>query len=366
MLLAVVLVATAVLSAAPVRAATSQSPFNGTALWIGEAPAQASADELARMAIASGVHSLYIKAGDGSNPDPQFTPALVRGVRAAGVSVCGWTFVYGANPRAEAAAALAAIHTGAQCLVVDAEGQYDKRYAAAQLFVREVRAHVRRDFPIGLAGQAEVAQHPTFPYSVFLGPGGFTFDLPQMYWRDLGVSVDGAYRATLGSNSVYGRPILPVGQLYGSPSAAAIERFRSLAAAYASPGLSFFSLNAAQPAGLAALRGSPRRVGKRTLVPPILRPGADGDQVVWAQELLNADGAGLPVGGFFGAQTSRAVARFQSGHGLRADGILGPRTWSRLMRLRAREPSWAKAPPQSARHEQRRPHGRSLGRRVLG
>ena len=170
-----------------------------------------------------------------------------------------------------------------------------------------------------------------------------------MYWRDLHVSVDTAFRISLAANAVYGRPIVPVGQLYGSPSAAAVARFRTLAAAYGCAGVSFFSLDAARPAGLAALRAPLRRVAKQRLVPATLRPGADGDQVVWAQELLNAGGARLPVGGFFGAQTSRAVASFQTRHGLAADGVLGPATWRALLRLRAREPSWAKAPPQSAR-----------------
>lgn len=55
---------------------------------------------------------------------------------------------------------------------------------AAQLFVRTLRSQLGSRFSIALAGQAEVLQHPTFPYSVFLGPGGFNFDLPQIYWLD--------------------------------------------------------------------------------------------------------------------------------------------------------------------------------------
>ena len=339
----------AALAVTPAHAAPGRAPFTGTALWISQVPDLLTPDQLARLAVTSGARTLYVKAADGATADPQFTPALVRGLRAAGVSVCGWTFVYGADPRGEATAALAAVRAGAQCLVVDAEGQYDSRYGAAQTFVRAVHAHVRPGFPLGLAGQAEAGQHPTFPYSVFLGPGGFGYDLPQIYWRDLGGSVDAAYRATIGSNLIYGRAIRPVGQLYGSPSAAGIARFRSLAAAYGSPGLSFFSLDAAQPAGLAALRARLRRVPRQRLVPATLRAGADGDAVVWAQELLNAGGARLPVGGFFGAQTSRAVASFQAHHGLPVDGVLDPATWRALLRRRAQEPSWAKAPPQSAR-----------------
>jgi hypothetical protein len=329
--------------------ASAAAPFAGTALWVSDVPAQVVPGTLAQLALSVGVHRLYVKAGDGATANPQFTPELVHGLEAAGVSVCAWTFAYGADPRGEAAVAVAAVRDGAQCLVVDAEGQYDGRYGAAQLFVREVRAQLGPNFPIGLAGQAEISEHPTFPYSVFLGPGAFNFDLPQIYWRDLGLSVDRAFLASIGANTIYGRPIVPVGQLYGSPSPAAVLRFRSLAAAYGCSGLSFFSLDAAQPAGLLAVGGPAQPIAKQTVVLPTLRPGADGDEVVWAQELLNAQGARLPVGGFYGAQTSRAVGTFQIRHHLAPNGVIGPATWKLLKRLQAQEPSWAKAPPDSAR-----------------
>ncbi len=342
------LVGSAPLSGTPAHAASA--PFRGSALWVSQVPVSAPPATLAQLAVAEGVGELYIKAGDGSTPNPQFTPSLVQGLKAGGVSVCAWTFVYGVHPAAEAAVAVAAVRDGAQCLVVDAEGLYDGRYGAAQRFVQDVRGAVGPRFPIGLAGQAEVAEHPTFPYSVFLGPGGFDFDLPQIYWRDLGVSVDRAFLATMGANAIYGRPIVPVGQLYGAPSPAAVISFRSLAAAYGSPGFSFFSLDAAQPAGLAALGAPAPTLPRRTLVPPTLHPGADGDQIVWAQELLNASGARLPVGGYFGNQTSRAVATFQAGRHLNVNGILDAETWRALMRLSADEPPWTKLPPpQSAR-----------------
>ncbi len=214
--------------------------------------------------------------------------------------------------------------------------------------MRTLRSQLGAGFPIGLAAQAEVSQHPAFPYSVFLGPGAFNVVLPLMYWRDFGTSVAGVYAATIGANWIYARPILPVGQLYGSPTTAEVLEFRALARAYGTPGVSFFDLAEAQPEGLAALSAPLPRIARRAILAPTLRAGADGDQIVQAQELLNAAGAHLPVGGFFGAQTARAVAAFQSRHHLRADGVLGPATWRALLRFRPREPSWASGPPDSA------------------
>lgn len=325
------------------------SPFAGTALWITQVPALGTPEQLAAQADEAGAHTLFVKAGDGSTPELQFSAALVGGLRAAGQAVCAWTFAYGEDPSAEAAVAIAAVRDGAACLVVDAEGQYDGRYYAAQQYVRALRAALGAGFPIALAGQAEVLEHPQFPYSVFLGPGAFGFDMPQMYWLELGLSVAALYAAAVPENAIYGRPIVPVGQLAGAPAPSELERFRALAGAYGSLGVSFFDLDSAEPGELAALAAPLAPPARRPLPMATLRAGADGDEIVWAQELLNAAGARLPVGGFFGAQTERALAAFQARHRLPASGALGPATWRALLRLHAREPSWAKGPPDSAR-----------------
>src|SRR6202012_1414507 len=107
------------------------------------------------------------------------TPELLSSLTSQGISVCAWTFVYGEHPAAEAAAAEAAVAAGARCLLIDAEEHYDGRYGAAQTFVGALRRKLGRSFPIGLAGEALIALHPKFPYSVFLGPGGFNVDMPQ-------------------------------------------------------------------------------------------------------------------------------------------------------------------------------------------
>ena len=332
-------------------AATSSLPraFASPALWVRETSPLQTGQQLVADASQAGVRTLYLKAGDGLTPELRFTSALVGEIRSAGATVCAWMFAYGSDPVGEAAVAVAAVRAGAQCLVVDAEGQYDKLYGAAQVFVHSLRSQLGAHFPIGLAGQAEVTQHPSFPYSVFLGPGAFNVAIPQVYWRDFAVSVDSAFAATIGINSIYGRPVLPVGQLFNSPQPSELLRFRALAHAYGPGGWSFYDLDTAQSQQLAALAAPLPRVSRRAIVPPTLRAGADGDDVVQAQELLNAAGAHLPVGGFFGAVTARAVASFQAHRRLRASGALDAPTWKALLRFHPREPSWAGGPPESAR-----------------
>lgn len=340
----------AALTPHPALAATQPlpGPFKGTALWVGTVEPPQTGRALVTAAAAVGVRTLYVKAADGATVEPEFSSALVAEMRAAGASVCAWMFAYLQEPAAEAAAAVAAVRDGAQCLIVDAESEQSQLYGPAQAFVRALRAALGAGFPIGLAGQAEVAQHPKFPYSVFLAPGAFNAFLPLIYWRDFGVSVQAADAATLGGDSIYARPLLPVGQLYGAPTPAEVLSFRALAGAYGAPGLSFFDLESAQPETLAALAAEPPALAHNAIAAPTLRAGADGDQVVRAQELLNGAGAHLPVGGYFGAETAHAVGAFQARHRLRPNGVLGPATWRALQRVRPREPSWASTSPDSA------------------
>lgn len=64
---------------------------------------------------------------------------------------------------------------------------------------------------------------------------------------------------------------------------------------------------------------------------PTIRRGATGDLVIELQKRLNNEmGAGLTVDGVFGKKTEEAVKAFQSTHGLKADGVVGPKTWAAL------------------------------------
>jgi uncharacterized protein (TIGR02594 family) len=65
----------------------------------------------------------------------------------------------------------------------------------------------------------------------------------------------------------------------------------------------------------------------------ILEKGSRGTSVTQVQRLLNAilrPRPKLREDGDFGAKTSDAVVKFQKLHGLRADGIVGPQTWTAL------------------------------------
>ena len=133
--------------------------------------------------------------------------------------------------------------------MIDAESEYEGTTRSAQAYIDELRAKVGPSYPVGLASFPYVYYHESLPYSVFLGPGGAQYNAPQMYWKDIGTSVDTVYAHTLIQNRIYGRPISPLGQSYSSRSGRRRPRFRAVAAATAPPRLSFWDWQATAPAG---------------------------------------------------------------------------------------------------------------------
>ena len=178
------------------------------------------------------IGTVYIKAGDGTTTWDQFNPTIVAELHHGGLKVCAWQFVYGDHPAAEARIGAEAVADGADCLVIDAEAEYEGKYASADLYLSQLRAAIGANFPLSLAGFPYVDYHPAFPYSVFLGPGGATINQPQMYWKDIGTSVAAVFAHSYLYNRVWGRPIFPVGQTYGAPGRVPLRLFRRYSATY--------------------------------------------------------------------------------------------------------------------------------------
>jgi hypothetical protein len=325
---------------------TAPSAFDGNGMWIWYASKSSGGnpDAMARRAQASGVSTVYIKSSDGTSYwSSQFSPAYVAALKARGLRVCAWQYVYGRLPVTEARLGRRAIQAGADCLVIDAESEYEGKYAQASVYMRKLRAYAGPDYPIGLAGFPYVDYHPAYPYSVFLGPGGAQFNVPQMYWKAIGVSVDTVYAHTYLYNSVYARPIAPLGQLYQAPRRSEILRFRQLASAYGAHGVSWWDWQETSTGAWAALGRllSPLAAAQQPLpVAPILRRGSRGDLVVWAQEHLLAAGEKVSVNGVYDTRTVRAVRAYQRGSALPVTGVLDAITWQTLLATPPQKPNW--------------------------
>lgn len=327
--------------------AVSNTAFDRQGIWIwyvshsegGSIPA------IVARAKRNGIGTVYVKAGDGTGAWSQFNTALVSALHQAGIDVCAWQYVYGEAPVAEAKVGIAAVKKGADCLAIDAESEYEGRYAAAERYMGTLRASLGEAFPISLAGFPYVDYHPAFPYSVFFGPGGATYNQPQMYWKAIGTSVRTVFEHTYTYNRIWGHPIYPVGQTYEAPGAATLRLFRRFGASFDGHPPSWWDwqeTSGKEWGALAAASANRPVTGYRpNLTQPLLKRGSKGDMVVWAQEHLLSAGQELPVNGIYGKLTVRAVKAFQEAHGLPLNGQLETTTWNALLAYPATPVRWA-------------------------
>ena len=326
------------------RAATA--PFNKAAMWIWyiDDSNGGNIGSIIRQARRAHIGTLYIKSGDGVDAWSQFNRPVVRRFHRAGLKVCGWQYIYGRRPIAEAKISAVAKRRGADCFVIDAESEFEGAYAAADWYIRSLRQRVGRRFPIGLAGFPYANYHPGYPYSVFLGPGAANANVPQVYWHTIGDSVRTALEITWEQNSIYKRPIFPVGQTYEDPGARELLAYRRFMLNYGTRP-SWWSWQETSPAEWKILARPVSRVsGYRAYSGHVtLEKGDRGDQVLWLQQHLIAAGYSMEPTGIFSRSTYKAVRRFQARRGLPADGVVGTRTWNRLMRIRPVRVRWSAA-----------------------
>ncbi|HEY1716461.1 MAG TPA: peptidoglycan-binding protein [Solirubrobacteraceae bacterium] len=325
------------------------NPLNGRAMWIWELPKsdRGSLTSLVADARRFGLSTLIIKSSDGTDMWSQFSPQLVSALHANGIKVCAWQYVYGNAPITEAYKGAAAVHDGADCLIIDAESEYEGKYVSAQAYINRLRSLIGYSYPLVLAGFPYIDFHPAFPYSVFLGPGGAQYNAPQMYWRDIGTTTDNVFGHTYAYNLIYQRPIYPLGQVYGRPPAHQVVRFRELARVYGAPGVSWWDWQEAGASMWTALSRPagtiPGYVPYKTMAD--VNPSDHGDLVVWVQEHLISAGYPIQISGDYGYHTLLDVEAFQTAHGLSADGIIGPETWAALLRYRIARVKWTVAKP---------------------
>ena len=85
---------------------------------------------------------------------------------------------------------------GADCLVIDAESEYEGHYSAAQTYIDDCARRSAPAYPVGLASFPYVYYHEPTPTRCSSGPNGAQFNAPQMYWKDIGTTVDTVYAHT--------------------------------------------------------------------------------------------------------------------------------------------------------------------------
>ena len=146
-------------------------------------------DAIATLAKAADFSHVLIKVTDGTRTynfdrEQQFdrVPPVARALRAKGIQIWGWQYIYGQNPLGEARKAIQRV-VGLELdgFVVNAEKEYkasgmDK---AASQYMKELRNGLP-GIPIGLSTYRFPKLHPQFPYSKFLER--CDINMPQVYW----------------------------------------------------------------------------------------------------------------------------------------------------------------------------------------
>jgi hypothetical protein len=334
----------------PITGGVGGTAFEGQGMWIWYLNQSngGNLQSIAERAHQAGITTLFVKSSDGSsNYWSQFSPTLVAEMHARGIRVCAWQYVYGASPAGEASLGARAVAAGADCLVIDAEAEYEGHYASAQTYISHLRAAIGPSYPLALASFPYVSYHPSLPYSVFLGPNGAQFNAPQMYWKAIGVSVDTVYANTYIGNRIYARPLFPLGQTYESVSYADLVRFREEAVDYGAAGVSFWDWQETSAGGWSALAAplAPLTSVTPNGSYPELHSGSKGDQVLWLQEHLASASPEQETTGNFGSRTTSNLIAFQSAHGITPSGRADAATWQALLALPPIAVNWTGGGP---------------------
>lgn len=341
-------------SAAPARAADPVAAFAGQGMWIWQVASSEGGDvaRIAARASGAGMSHVVVKAAHGTQWWPQFGRPLVDALHAAGLRVCAYQRALALRPAAEARVLARAVGVGADCLVIDAEIEYQGKYGAARAYLTALRGAVGPEFPVGLTSFPYVDLHGTFPYSVFLGPGGAQVNMPQMYWGLLGTGVGGVFARTWSQNAVYGRPLAPLGQAFYGARRSEVRQFRAAAAARGALGVGWWVWQHAKARHWAGMRDAlPPPVTLLVRTAPafvVLRRGSAGDQVRWLQSRLRAAGERVPVTGRYLTLTERAVARFRARVGLPPGTVADDALWAALLAAAPIDPAAPPATPPAA------------------
>lgn len=229
--------------------------LEGKGTWIWKIPncEGGNAAAIANVAKNCGFSHALIKIADSSyaynvnkTTGADLIPPVVDALRAKGILVWGWHYVYGYNPSGEAAIAIS------QCkkynldgYCVDAEVEYTQagREAVARTFMTALRKGLP-NIPVALSTFRWPSYHGNFPYAAFLEK--CDYNMPQVYWIQAHNPV---YDLTRSFNEFKAmtpyRPMIPTGpacrESGWEPTAAEVKAFLDTAKSLGCTGANIYS-----------------------------------------------------------------------------------------------------------------------------
>jgi hypothetical protein len=198
----------------------------------------------------AGCEGAIVKAFDGPRWFDQGAPwrEIAAGLKAEGIAVGGWGYLYGSDPAGEAQRAIETAQYGeADLLVLDVETEFKGRPDAAEEVCGRIREELGPDFPLYFSSFAIARYHRSFPFEVFARH--CTGAAPQVYWHAFRWPVDQALPMAYEDYAALGITsdrVFPVGGLYQEgfvrfPEAGEVRAFVREAARRGSTGVSFWS-----------------------------------------------------------------------------------------------------------------------------
>lgn len=211
-----------------------------------------NASAIARVAAASGFSHVLIKIANDTRPynldssGRDLVPPVVDALRAKGIEVWGWHYVYGYDPIGEANIAITQTRKYAlDGYVIDAEVEYKQagREAVAKTFMSQLRKGLPST-PVALSSFRWPTYHVSFPYAAFLEK--CDLNMPQVYWMQAHNPDYDLKRCVREFKALRPfRPIVPTGPAYGEggwyPSASEVKLFLDTARSLDLKAANFYS-----------------------------------------------------------------------------------------------------------------------------
>lgn len=176
--------------------------------------------EMAAFAKQAGMSHIIIKVLDGAyrmagdEANLQNLGALIAECHQRGVWVLGFQYVYGANPQAEANAAILLLKEfSLDGWVINAETQYKNKASQAEAYAKAVR-QANPDLLIALSSYRYPLLHQDFPFNQFLKY--CDLNMPQVYWMqatNAAAQLERCLREFADKRWVQ-KPILPTGAAF--------------------------------------------------------------------------------------------------------------------------------------------------------
>jgi SnoaL-like domain len=200
----------------------------GYFIWKVQYCENGSSAAILNLAKQANFSHILIKVADGNYSynltasGADLVPPVAQALRAAGIQVFGWHYLYGDDPIGEANKAIQRIQQlHLDGYVLDVEGEYKEsgKEKAAVTFMNRLRS-AYPNLPVALCSYRFPSYHPQIPWKAFLER--CDLNMPQVYWQSSHNPSDQLVRTINDYQSITPfRPMIPVGSAYQAGSWAA-------------------------------------------------------------------------------------------------------------------------------------------------